>query len=476
MLIDRITRSARHTFATKFNPAMGAIVIQGMRAPAWTSANYHSLAREGYTLNVDVFACVKLISTAFGGMPWIIQSKKGSSKPKLVESGPLVDLLKRPNPKEGMGTFMEKVSAFQELSGNTYIFRFGLKTGPPKELYTLRPDRTVIIQSGNAIEPIEKYEYRGTKVIDFLPDRYGHTVAHWATFHPIDDFYGLSPIAVASRQIDMSNAGAAWNTAMLQNYCRPSGALVVGDPQQTLTDDQFERVKDQVKREYSGTVNAGIPMILEGGLKWEEMSWRPVDVDWLNGDERATEKICRAFGVPPELIGARAKGGLNDSNYVQARKQLYLEKLLPAADGFSDTFNNTIAPLFGDEYRLAYDKDQIEAIQEDRVVVFNRSSGAVKSSMMTVNEGREAIGLKAIPGWDVLLVPTGVTIMEEPGIPVGLPEPVPGDETVPPEGQPAQLPTPKPKRLPPGKKSEGGDIIEAMLTGAGFYDATVNDK
>jgi HK97 family phage portal protein len=469
MLIDRIARGARN-ISTKFNPAMGAIVIQGMRTPAWTSANYHSLAREGYTQNVDVKACIHLIASAFAGAPWIIQSKKGSSKPKLVESGPLVDILTRPNPRQGMGSFMENVAAYQEISGNTYIFRFGLKIGPPRELYTLRPDRTFIVQSGNPIEPIEKYEYRGIRIIDFLPDRYGQTVSHWASFHPIDDFYGLSPLAVASRQIDQSNAGEAWNTSLFQNRCQPSGALKVGDPQQTLTDGQFNRLQDQIRTQYSGSMNAGLPMILEGGLEWQQMSLSPVDVDWLNGDIRATEKICRAFGVPPELIGVRSKGGLNDSNFVQARKQFWLEKMLPMMDRFSDVFNNDLAPLWGDEFRLAYDKDQIEAIQEDRETVFTRTLGAVKSSVMQVNEGRVALGLPEMPGWDVLLVPTGVTIMEEPGVSVGLPEPVPGGETVPLQNAPA-VPARTPKQPPSAKpKSEGllDDIAEAMLHGAGM--------
>ena len=81
-------------------------------------------------------------------------------------------------------------------------------------------------------------------------------------FHPLDDFYGLSPIQVASRRVDLWNAGESWNVSMFQNSCRPSGALVAKDGM-TIPGEQLRRLEDQLRTKYSGPVNSYLPMILE---------------------------------------------------------------------------------------------------------------------------------------------------------------------------------------------------------------------
>ena len=51
-------------------------------------------------------------------------------------------------------------------------------------------------------------------------------VLHLALFHPLDDHYGMSPLEAAATSLDIHNAAAQWNKALLDNAARPSGALV----------------------------------------------------------------------------------------------------------------------------------------------------------------------------------------------------------------------------------------------------------
>ena len=52
------------------------------------------------------------------------------------------------------------------------------------------------------------------------------SVLHLALFHPLDDHYGLAPLEAAQQSLDLHNAAARWNKALLDNSARPSGALV----------------------------------------------------------------------------------------------------------------------------------------------------------------------------------------------------------------------------------------------------------
>jgi phage portal protein BeeE len=50
-------------------------------------------------------------------------------------------------------------------------------------------------------------------------------------------------------------------------------------------------------------MNAGRPMLLDGGLKWEQLTIDPVDAQLLESRKFSGEEICRIFRVPPAMVG-----------------------------------------------------------------------------------------------------------------------------------------------------------------------------
>jgi hypothetical protein len=70
-----------------------------------------------------------------------------------------------------------------------------------------------------------------------------------------------------------------------------------------LTADQFERLKEELAAGFSGHDNAGRPMLLEGGLRWQSLSLTPADMDFAGLKAAAAREIALAFGVPPVLLG-----------------------------------------------------------------------------------------------------------------------------------------------------------------------------
>ncbi len=140
---------------------------------------------------------------------------------------------------------------------------------------------------------------------------------HAALFHPLDDYYGLSPLEVAGTAFEVHNAGAQWTKALLDNAARPSGALIYKGPDGSgLSDEQFARLKRELEDAYQAPPMPARPMVLEGGLDWKAMGYNPADMDFAETRSVAAREIALAFGVPPMLLGI--PGDNTYSNYAEA--------------------------------------------------------------------------------------------------------------------------------------------------------------
>lgn len=372
----------------------------------WTPKDYENFAKEGYRNNVYVYSCVRLIAQSCAGIPWLLYEKKKDKIEELDYNHPLLKIWKRPNPFEGFGAWFEAMVSYLLLSGNTYIERTLSRASEKLELYTLRPDRMKIVP-GNQNNPITRYEYAVNGSITPLEPE---LILHIKYFNPLNDFYGMSPIEASARSIDHNNEARKWNVSLLQNSAQPSGIL---STDQTLSEETRRILREQAIELYGGSKNAGNVFVAEAGLKFQPTGLSPVDMSWLEGSKLSAREIAIAYNVAPELIGDNSSKTY--SNYGEARKALYQETVLPLMDYLKDAFNNWLVPLWGDNLYLDYDKDSIEALQEDQDKLYTRMFGAVDRGIITRNEAREMLGFEAlkIPEADRLYIPFSLTPIDE---------------------------------------------------------------
>ena len=222
-------------------------------------------------------------------------------------------------------------------------------------------------------------------------------ILHLSFFNPLDDHYGMSPLEAAAVAVDTHNAAATWNKSLLDNAARPCGALVYdGADGVGLTNTQYERLKNEFARQYQGAMNAGRPLILDGGLDWKTMSLSPKDMDFLEAKHAAAREIALAFGVPPMLLAI--PGDNTYSNYQEANRAFCRQSVLPLAGRIACALTHWLAPVFGGGLVLAPDLDKVEALSTDRADLWARVS---KAPFLTVNEKRLATGYGTIDGGDL---------------------------------------------------------------------------
>jgi HK97 family phage portal protein len=366
-----------------------------LRRPGSIGKDYNSQATEGYGANVYCRRCVSAIAMAGAGIEWNLYQRKGKEL-REIEEHAILDLLAQPNPGMGGQRFIEEVLAYLMLNGNSYLLPVGPDGDrPPLELYALRPDRMRPVINSDQTE-IESWRYTvGTAGKD-IPAK---QLCHLKLFNPLDDVLGLSPIQTAALSIQTSNAAKTWNLALLENGARPMGAL---STKSYLQSDQINNLRDQFNGKYAGVENAGRPIILEGEMSWQEMGLSPADMSWLESQKLTAREIAICYGVPPEMIGDASNKTY--SNYREARKAFYTETILPLMDWLEGELNRWLIPKYGKAtgLQLRYDRDDIDALQEDRTELWGRLE---RASWLTLNEKREACGYEPVQGGDIILIP-----------------------------------------------------------------------
>ena len=387
---------------TKASAARRLIALGQIGQPAWTPRRFDRFADEGYRKNVIAFRGVNEVAQAAASVPLRLERRR-RGRLVALDDHPLLALLRRPNPLQGGPGLFEALHAYRLIAGNAFVEAVAPETGrPPVELYALRPDRMTVIPGAAGIPAAYRYAVGGRQR-DFPVDQLGggSAILHLRAFHPRDDWYGQSPVEAAAFAIDQHNQAGAWNQAMLQNGARPSGALMVktsadGAPA-SLGDDQFERLKEQIDQLYAGPGNAGRPILLEGGLTWQEMSLSPKDMDFINAKHTAARDIALAFGVPPQLLGI--PGDNTYANMREARLALWEETVIPLVRHFAAELGRWLGPRFGEGLDLVPDLDRVPALSLRRERLWARLA---RADFLTVNEKRAEIGYPPVAGGDVV--------------------------------------------------------------------------
>jgi HK97 family phage portal protein len=352
------------------------------------SKSYEALAHEGYVRNPVVRRAVRLVSDAASSVAW--RARVGTER---TTEHPALALLAHPNPQCAGAAFLETLAGHLALHGNAYVEMVEDIDGTPVELYALRPDRVRVV-SGPAGWPAEYLYSVGADTARFQVDpQSGRSdLLQLKLFHPLDDHYGVGGLEAAADAIEAHNAATRWNVGLLENAARPSGALVF-DPKDgppSLSDDQFTRLKTEMAEQFQGAKNAGRPLLLEGGLRWQALGMTPADMDFTGSRDAAARDIAMAFGVPPMLLGIL--GDATYANYQEANRAFWRLTVLPLVQRIAGSLSGWLH-LYWPELTLDIDLDAVPALAADRQAMWQQVNAA---TFLSDAERRALLGL-AVP-------------------------------------------------------------------------------
>ncbi len=377
-------RTAKGSPVEKKASATGPLIAFGLGGRvAWSPRDKVSLTRNGFAGNVIGFRCVRMIAEAAASAPLVLTDGE-----RRLEEHPVRRLLAAPNPGQLGAAFLEAVYGHMLLGGDAYVEAAGrLSSGAPAELHALRPDRMRVVPGPDGWPAAYEYEVSGRKVRFDMAD--GRPILHLKSFHPLDDHYGMSPLEAAAAAVDIHNAAGRWSKGLLDNAAQPSGAIVHRSADgSTLSQEQYERLVDELEANHQGARNAGRPMLLEGGLDWKPMGFSPSDMEFQESRTAAARDIAIAFGVPPMLLGL--PGDATYANYQEANRAFWRQTVLPLVRRVSGALASWLGTEMDERLELTPDMDAIPALAVEREALWRRVSAA---EFLTESEKRAMLGL-----------------------------------------------------------------------------------
>jgi HK97 family phage portal protein len=335
---------------------------------------YEAQVRAAYCENAVAQRAVRLVGESAGGAP-LAGGEREVALASAASAGQ---------------SLIETAAIHLLLHGNAFLRVLCDADGEPAELYALRPERVTIEPDAQGWPAA--FLYRVGESVERIAAKDGlgrPGLVHIRALHPLDDHYGLGALGAAAGAVAIHNAATRWNKALLDNAARPSGALVYdpGDPGAALSPEQFARLKEEMEAGFQGAANAGRPMLLEGGLKWQALSLSPADMDFVGLKAAAAREIALAFGAPPMLLGL--PGDNTYANYREANRALWRLGVLPMMTKILSGIAQGLAAWWPDA-RLAVDLDRVPALSEDREKLWKQVSAA---DFLSPEEKRQMLGI-----------------------------------------------------------------------------------
>lgn len=242
------------------------------------------------------WACLNLLVGTQASLPLMVYRQQGAAR-IVARDHPLYRILHdSPNADQTALDFWEMQCLALELKGNAYAekdFVGDRFVG----LTPVHPDAVSVRRRSDG-----ELEYRWT--LNGL-SRIGTSadLLHIRGFggSPLG---GLSTLTHARHALGLAGAINRAALSTFVNGLRPSGILSFDKVMSPEKRDELEKL---LAAKFMGAMNAGRPMLLEAGGKWEQITFNPEDAQMLESRAFSVEEICRFFGVPPFMVGHTEK-------------------------------------------------------------------------------------------------------------------------------------------------------------------------
>lgn len=346
------------------------------------------------------FACLKVLSEAVGKLPLKLLKYDERQGVITARDHPLYHVLnKRPNPYMTATTFWSTVEYNRNHYGNAYVWIQG--SGKDLKLWIMPSDKVEVWYDDSKILANQPDLYYLFSSGGFLYRFGSEEVLHFKSSNTFDGLLGVSVQDQLKQLID----GAGRSQKMLNRmYSSGFTAKAVLNYTGSLSDANVKELIKMTEAYSKGELSEeGIENIIPipVGFKLDPLAVKLADNQFIEVKQYTSLQIASAFGIKPYQIGDYTK-----SSYASAEAQqlsFYVDTLLYIIKQYEEEI--TYKLLTDEDISKGYhSKFNIDVImRSDFATKVNTLSVATNSFLMTPNEAREKMDLKAIPGGDRLL-------------------------------------------------------------------------
>lgn len=291
----RVYQSARNAFSRR-KTEMASWASEWLKGNAVPGTTLYGWNRTDLAMRASaVSASVRLIA-GVAKLPIHAYRRVGENRERT--RGHWVErLLARPNSWMTGYEFRRMMTAHAALSGNAYALK-RFEGARVVELIPLEPSRVKVEQA--EFDQAPTYEYRRATG---QTRRYAASEILHLRDLTLDGKEGVSRIDQARQAIELTLSAENFATAFFRNGSEPGISLSYAG---NLSDEEYKRLNAFFQTR-TGSQNAYMPLVLEGGAKVDRVGSTNQESQMLELRTFQVEDIARLYGVPPHLIGLSEK-------------------------------------------------------------------------------------------------------------------------------------------------------------------------
>ena len=336
-----------------------------------------------------VWACVRLLSETVASLPVYVYRETPDGRvadpnhwfSRLMAIGP--------NRYQTRVEFFETVMLNLVLHGNAYckVDRIG---GQPRSLMPLMSAQVEpqLLPDGSMI-----YTYTHDSNVDVYS---AESIWHLKLYG--NAVIGKSPLAFGRNIISIAQAADKTVTKIYNNGGKPSGVLSLD---RLLTAEQRAAARQSFSALTTGTDDR--LLVLEQGMKFDQISLSPQDIELLASRRFQNEEICRWFGVPAVMVNDTSGSTTWGSGIEQIVSGFYKLTLRPYLERIESSLYRHIFTEEDRDNGISAEFDFEGLLRSDLKSRLEAYRTAVSGTIMTPNEVRRLEGLTDIEGGDELL-------------------------------------------------------------------------
>lgn len=310
---------------------------------------------------------------------------------------PFLSLMGSVNPFSNAFDFMELLSINMDIMGNAYWYVVKNGLGVPVEMWNIPPQWMYVVPDKERFIKGYLFHKPGNLLGEGVPFDVDEII-HFKYPSVNNIYYGVSPLGAISESYNLQINIDRYDVAFFSNMTRPDGILTT---EGTVTTPVFDRVKREFRQKHSGVRKALLPIILEGGLKWEQTSFPPAQVGLKDARRDVLEKMASAWGVPLSKVITE---NVNKSNAEAGQTDLLRDGVEPRLTRRDQKINEQLMPMFGPGLFIAH----VNTVPEDKEFRLKERNQNIRGGSSTVNQERVKDGEEPIDGGDILYQPAGV--------------------------------------------------------------------
>ena len=339
-----------------------------------------------------VFACFRVLAETFASVPIFEYKKLDDGEREQTDDTGYFDILHGVANSEMSSYNFKESSMYQQCAGgNAISIRETNRFNGTAGLYPLEWNRVYVFRD----KETRKLMYRvdGTDV--YTRDQVVHVPGP-----SMDGVMGMSILEYAAQSIMLGKNYDNYGVSFYKNGVMSSGIF---EHPQAVKDTAFERLREEIKKNYQGLKNAGVPMILEDGMKFHELTIKPIDAQFLESRKFGVEEICRFCRVPLHLVQNLDKATNNNIEHQSLEFAMYT--MLPHFKRFEEAYNTQLLSRNQRSNGYYFEFNMASLLRGDSASMANSFMMGRQWGWLSVNDIRRMLNLPKIPNGDIYLQP-----------------------------------------------------------------------